>query len=107
MFTWRLKKLVGDIAVQKTILLMSSFVDFLQLDFSDDIVKIIQAAINSDGGQPEIKKANSMVKSFFIRVSWPSVTFKSAWYPTTACWCWSPKGHQGPPHLALLGSFQE
>ncbi|EPQ01795.1 Histone-lysine N-methyltransferase MLL [Myotis brandtii] len=37
------------------------------LEFSDDIVKIIQAAINSDGGQPEIKKANSMVKSFFIR----------------------------------------
>lgn len=40
-----------------------------QLEFSDDIVKIIQAAINSDGGQPEIKKANSMVKSFFVRVS--------------------------------------
>lgn len=60
--------------------------DFLQLDFSDDIVKIIQAAINADGGQPEIKKANSMVKSFFIRVSWPAVTLKkSAWYPTPAC----------------------
>lgn len=42
----------------------------LQLEFSDDIVKIIQAAINSDGGQPEIKKANSMVKSFFIRVNY-------------------------------------
>lgn len=56
--------------------------DFLQLDFSDDIVKIIQAAINADGGQPEIKKANSMVKSFFIRVSWPTVTLKSAWYRT-------------------------
>lgn len=41
----------------------------MQLEFSDDIVKIIQAAINSDGGQPEIKKANSMVKSFFIRVN--------------------------------------
>lgn len=41
----------------------------LQLEFSDDIVKIIQAAINADGGQPELKKANSMVKSFFIRVS--------------------------------------
>jgi hypothetical protein len=41
----------------------------IQLEFSDDIVKIIQAAINSDGGQPEIKKANSMVKSFFIRVN--------------------------------------
>ncbi|XP_031440103.1 histone-lysine N-methyltransferase 2A isoform X3 [Clupea harengus] len=37
------------------------------LEFSDDIVKIIQMAINSDGGQPENKKANSMVKTFFIR----------------------------------------
>ncbi|XP_030632215.1 histone-lysine N-methyltransferase 2A [Chanos chanos] len=37
------------------------------LEFSDDIAKIIQTAINSDGGQPENKKANSMVKSFFIR----------------------------------------
>nr|XP_015192943.1 PREDICTED: histone-lysine N-methyltransferase 2A isoform X3 [Lepisosteus oculatus] len=37
------------------------------LEFSDDIVKIIQTAINSDGGQPENKKANSMVKCFFIR----------------------------------------
>lgn len=48
---------------------------FSQLEFSDDIVKIIQAAINSDGGQPEIKKANSMVKSFFIRVSKMTVHF--------------------------------
>ncbi|XP_070827228.1 histone-lysine N-methyltransferase 2A isoform X6 [Chaetodon trifascialis] len=37
------------------------------LEFSDDIVRIIQTAINSDGGQPESRKANSMVKSFFIR----------------------------------------
>ncbi|KAJ3590970.1 hypothetical protein NHX12_008918 [Muraenolepis orangiensis] len=37
------------------------------LEFSDDIVKVIQAAMNSDGGQPESRKANSMVKSFFIR----------------------------------------
>ncbi|XP_041923797.1 histone-lysine N-methyltransferase 2A isoform X3 [Alosa sapidissima] len=37
------------------------------LEFSDDIVKIIQTAINSDGGQPENKRANSMVKAFFIR----------------------------------------
>ncbi|XP_064207004.1 histone-lysine N-methyltransferase 2A-like isoform X3 [Anguilla rostrata] len=37
------------------------------LEFSDDIVKIIQMAINTDGGQPESRKANSMVKSFFIR----------------------------------------
>uniref|UniRef100_A0A3Q3GX53 Histone-lysine N-methyltransferase n=1 Tax=Labrus bergylta TaxID=56723 RepID=A0A3Q3GX53_9LABR len=37
------------------------------LEFSDDIVRIIQTAINSDGGQLESRKANSMVKSFFIR----------------------------------------
>ncbi|CDQ59252.1 unnamed protein product [Oncorhynchus mykiss] len=37
------------------------------LEFSDDIVKIIQTAINSDGGLLENRKANSMVKSFFIR----------------------------------------
>nr|XP_046244986.1 histone-lysine N-methyltransferase 2A isoform X2 [Scatophagus argus] len=37
------------------------------LEFSDDIVRIIQTAMNSDGGQPESRKANSMVKSFFIR----------------------------------------
>ncbi|XP_028820657.1 histone-lysine N-methyltransferase 2A isoform X2 [Denticeps clupeoides] len=37
------------------------------LEFSDDIVKIIQTAINSDGGQLESKKANSMLKTFFIR----------------------------------------
>lgn len=43
-----------------------------QLEFSDDIVKIIQTAFNSDGGQLESRKANSMLKSFFIRVrkSW-------------------------------------
>ena len=39
-----------------------------QLEFSDDVVRIIQTAINGDGGQPESRKANSMVKSFFIRV---------------------------------------
>ncbi|KAI1893780.1 hypothetical protein AGOR_G00127190 [Albula goreensis] len=37
------------------------------LEFSDDIVKIIQRAISCDGGQPENKKANSMVKAFFSR----------------------------------------
>uniref|UniRef100_A0A7N8YHB9 Histone-lysine N-methyltransferase n=1 Tax=Mastacembelus armatus TaxID=205130 RepID=A0A7N8YHB9_9TELE len=37
------------------------------LEFSDDIVRIIQAAINNDGGHPESRKANSIVKSFFIR----------------------------------------
>lgn len=41
---------------------------WFQLDFSDDVVRIIQTAINSDGGHPENRKANSMVKSFFIRV---------------------------------------
>ncbi|XP_058433147.1 histone-lysine N-methyltransferase 2A isoform X6 [Marmota monax] len=56
------------------------------LEFSDDIVKIIQAAINSDGGQPEIKKANSMVKSFFIRqmervFPWFSVKKSRFWEP--------------------------
>nr|XP_033773847.1 histone-lysine N-methyltransferase 2A isoform X1 [Geotrypetes seraphini] len=56
------------------------------LEFSDDIVKIIQAAINSDGGQPELKKANSMVKSFFIRqmervFPWFSVKRSRFWEP--------------------------
>ncbi|XP_029430000.1 histone-lysine N-methyltransferase 2A isoform X2 [Rhinatrema bivittatum] len=56
------------------------------LEFSDDIVKIIQAAINSDGGQPELKKANSMVKSFFIRqmervFPWFSVKKSRFWEP--------------------------
>ncbi|XP_035202160.1 histone-lysine N-methyltransferase 2A isoform X3 [Oxyura jamaicensis] len=56
------------------------------LDFSDDIVKIIQAAINSDGGQPEVKKANSMVKSFFVRqmervFPWFSVKKSRFWEP--------------------------
>lgn len=56
------------------------------LDFSDDIVKIIQAAMNSDGGQPEIKKANGMVKSFFIRqmervFPWFSVKKSRFWEP--------------------------
>uniref|UniRef100_A0A673VP25 Histone-lysine N-methyltransferase n=1 Tax=Suricata suricatta TaxID=37032 RepID=A0A673VP25_SURSU len=56
------------------------------LEFSDDIVKIIQAAMNSDGGQPEIKKANSMVKSFFIRqmervFPWFSVKKSRFWEP--------------------------
>ncbi|KAB5550286.1 hypothetical protein PHYPO_G00052090 [Pangasianodon hypophthalmus] len=37
------------------------------LDFNDDIVRIVQTAINLEGGQPESRKANSMVKSFFIR----------------------------------------
>ncbi|XP_044279607.1 histone-lysine N-methyltransferase 2A [Varanus komodoensis] len=56
------------------------------LEFSDDIVKIIQAAINADGGQPELKKANSMVKTFFIRqmervFPWFSVKKSRFWEP--------------------------
>ncbi|XP_042333287.1 histone-lysine N-methyltransferase 2A isoform X2 [Sceloporus undulatus] len=56
------------------------------LEFSDDVVKIIQAAINADGGQPELKKANSMVKSFFIRqmervFPWFSVKKSRFWEP--------------------------
>lgn len=51
---------------------MSFSASLFQLEFSDDIVKIIQTAFNSDGGQLECRKANSMLKSFFIRVrkSW-------------------------------------
>nr|XP_020650223.1 histone-lysine N-methyltransferase 2A [Pogona vitticeps] len=56
------------------------------LEFSDDVVKIVQAAINADGGQPELKKANSMVKSFFIRqmervFPWFSVKKSRFWEP--------------------------
>ncbi|XP_066495898.1 histone-lysine N-methyltransferase 2A [Tiliqua scincoides] len=56
------------------------------LEFSDDIVKIIQAAMNADGGQPELKKANSMVKSFFVRqmervFPWFSVKKSRFWEP--------------------------
>ncbi|XP_077162914.1 histone-lysine N-methyltransferase 2A isoform X2 [Paroedura picta] len=56
------------------------------LELSDDIVKIIQAAMNADGGQPELKKANSMVKSFFIRqmervFPWFSVKKSRFWEP--------------------------
>ncbi|XP_072140057.1 histone-lysine N-methyltransferase 2A isoform X2 [Mobula birostris] len=56
------------------------------LEFSDDIVKIIQTAMNCDGGQPENKKANSMVKAFFIRqmerfFPWFSVKESKFWEP--------------------------
>ncbi|XP_054854433.1 histone-lysine N-methyltransferase 2A isoform X1 [Eublepharis macularius] len=56
------------------------------LELSDDIVKIIQAAINADGGQPELKKANSVVKSFFVRqmervFPWFSVKKSRFWEP--------------------------
>ncbi|XP_061449175.1 histone-lysine N-methyltransferase 2A isoform X1 [Rhineura floridana] len=56
------------------------------LEFSDDVVKIIQAAINADGGQPELKKANSMLKSFFIRqmervFPWFNVKKSRYWEP--------------------------
>ncbi|XP_053547112.1 histone-lysine N-methyltransferase 2A [Bombina bombina] len=56
------------------------------LQLSDDIVRIIQAAINADGGQPEMKKANSMVKSFFTRqmervFPWFNVKKSRFWEP--------------------------
>ncbi|XP_069804587.1 histone-lysine N-methyltransferase 2A isoform X2 [Dendropsophus ebraccatus] len=56
------------------------------LEMSDDIVRIIQAAINADGGQPELKKANSMVKSFFTKqmervFPWFSVKKSRFWEP--------------------------
>ncbi|OCT72451.1 histone-lysine N-methyltransferase 2A isoform X2 [Xenopus laevis] len=56
------------------------------LEMSDDIVRIIQAAMNADGGQPELKKANSMVKSFFTRqmervFPWFSVKKSRFWEP--------------------------
>ncbi|XP_070621810.1 histone-lysine N-methyltransferase 2A isoform X2 [Erythrolamprus reginae] len=56
------------------------------LDFSDDLVKIIQAAINADGGQPELKKANSVAKSFFVRqmervFPWFNVKKSRFWEP--------------------------
>ncbi|XP_069470536.1 histone-lysine N-methyltransferase 2A isoform X3 [Ambystoma mexicanum] len=59
------------------------------LAFSDDIVKIIQAAINADGGHPEVKKANGMVKSFFIRqmervFPWFGVKKSRFWEPNKA-----------------------
>ncbi|XP_041427295.1 histone-lysine N-methyltransferase 2A isoform X2 [Xenopus laevis] len=56
------------------------------LEMSDDIVRTIQAAMNADGGQPELKKANSMVKSFFTRqmervFPWFSVKKSRFWEP--------------------------
>ncbi|XP_013929455.1 PREDICTED: histone-lysine N-methyltransferase 2A-like isoform X2 [Thamnophis sirtalis] len=56
------------------------------LEFSDDLVKIIQAAINADGGQLELKKANSVVKSFFMRqmervFPWFNVKKSRFWEP--------------------------
>nr|XP_055052439.1 histone-lysine N-methyltransferase 2A isoform X1 [Misgurnus anguillicaudatus] len=54
------------------------------LEFSDDIVKIIQTAFNSDGGQIESRRANSMIKYFFIRqmeriFPWFSVKESKIW----------------------------
>ncbi|XP_076832457.1 histone-lysine N-methyltransferase 2A [Brachyhypopomus gauderio] len=37
------------------------------VEFSDDVVRIIQAAINAEGGQLASRKANRMIKTFFIR----------------------------------------
>ncbi|XP_072011778.1 histone-lysine N-methyltransferase 2A isoform X2 [Engystomops pustulosus] len=59
------------------------------LEMSDDIVRIIQAAMNADGGQPELKKANSMVKSFFTKqmervFPWFSVKKSRFWEPNKA-----------------------
>ncbi|XP_068096949.1 histone-lysine N-methyltransferase 2A isoform X2 [Hyperolius riggenbachi] len=56
------------------------------LELSDDIVRIIQAAMNADGGQPELKKANSVVKSFFTRqmeriFPWFNVKKSRFWEP--------------------------
>ncbi|KAM9299354.1 histone-lysine N-methyltransferase 2A [Gastrophryne carolinensis] len=56
------------------------------LDLSDDIVRIIQAAMNADGGQPELKKANGVVKSFFTKqmervFPWFSVKKSRFWEP--------------------------
>ncbi|XP_075696252.1 histone-lysine N-methyltransferase 2A isoform X2 [Rhinoderma darwinii] len=56
------------------------------LEMSDDIVRIVQAAMNADGGQPELKKANSMVKSFFTKqmervFPWFSVKKSRFWEP--------------------------
>ncbi|XP_061916064.1 histone-lysine N-methyltransferase 2A isoform X2 [Entelurus aequoreus] len=60
------------------------------LDFSDDIARIIQTAINSDGGQPESRRANSMVKSYFIRqmdriFPWFKVKESSVWEQAKVC----------------------
>nr|DBA16185.1 TPA: hypothetical protein GDO54_003604 [Pyxicephalus adspersus] len=56
------------------------------LELSDDIVRIIQAAMNADGGQPELKKANSVVRSFFTKqmervFPWFSVKKSRFWEP--------------------------
>ncbi|XP_053308604.1 histone-lysine N-methyltransferase 2A isoform X2 [Spea bombifrons] len=56
------------------------------LEMSDDIVRIIQASMNADGGQPELKKANSMVKSYFTRqmervFPWFNVKKSRFWEP--------------------------
>lgn len=58
----------GNLSSLTITLSVCFFVLLCQLEFSDDIVRVIQTAINNDGGQPESRKANSMVKSFFIRV---------------------------------------
>ncbi|XP_073458569.1 histone-lysine N-methyltransferase 2A [Aquarana catesbeiana] len=56
------------------------------LELSDDIVRIIQAAMNADGGQPELKKANSVVRSFFTKqmervFPWFNVKKSRFWEP--------------------------
>uniref|UniRef100_A0A3Q2QCV2 Histone-lysine N-methyltransferase n=1 Tax=Fundulus heteroclitus TaxID=8078 RepID=A0A3Q2QCV2_FUNHE len=56
------------------------------VEFSDDVARIIQAAINGDGGQPESRKANSLVKSFFIRLEkvFPSCSDKGRVFVTSS-----------------------
>ncbi|XP_018421638.1 PREDICTED: histone-lysine N-methyltransferase 2A [Nanorana parkeri] len=56
------------------------------LELSDDIVRIIQAAMNTDGGQPELKKANSVARSFFTKqmervFPWFNVKKSRFWEP--------------------------
>ncbi|KAJ8347766.1 hypothetical protein SKAU_G00263550 [Synaphobranchus kaupii] len=66
------------------------------LEFSDDIAKIIQMAINTDGGQPENRKANSMVKSFFIR----QMERVFPWFKVKESRFWEP--HKGSSSSGLL-----
>ncbi|XP_035240634.1 histone-lysine N-methyltransferase 2A-like isoform X2 [Anguilla anguilla] len=66
------------------------------LEFSDDVVKIIQTAISSDGGQPENKKANSMVKAFFSR----QMERVFPWFQVKESRFWQP--HKVSPSSELL-----
>lgn len=92
------------------IILHASVPSFLsQLEFSDDITRIIQTAISSDGGQPESRKANSMVKSFFIRVrtlkSIQVISFPSAPLRTQANVSAFHKHSNSPKAIMQLNTF--